>query len=663
MCLEHTDILAYRGLSQDINSRHSRSLSDLAVSVLQSLTRDMSYLSGDDWAKKYRLMGKGSNYIRWDSSLTPFLVDIANDLSSEDYDKRVVVVGKPSQVGGSELALNEVLRRIHIDPSGMLYYMENLGKVGSWSSERFSPALDQAPFNGVGMRRSGDRTDFPGGYIVLNGVNSSASLSSVTARFVVGDEVARYPYQIGGEGDFLTLARGRIKTFGGRGKILLVSTFVAKDVDEGAFYGYYLCGDQKEYFCPCPHCGHDYIWSLTTLEKKGDDFFMKCPECGGLTEDGDQRMDAVLHGHWEPTKERTVKDMTSYRINGFHIHPDWKPWSEFYYEWQDALVGRSSLAAFYNLVLGLPYEEESARKPDHLAIPAKMNAENYYRGTLPKRSILLLTMGIDVQQEYLEWEIKGWTENMTCYSIDRGRIESKIERRSFVIEAIRALMDADWNGMKIWIGCIDCGYKPSHVYAICENFPDHRDARRGKRGCLTPTRGTPTLVNEKLIVGEPGEKKRGRRSSAKYWRIGTDWSKRELYHVLHTDYTEGVSGRVYAPNDYPEDYYEELVSERIQTEKGKDGRTRQIFVLPSRTPNEALDLHVMNRVAAEILQVPYWSDEQLAELRRQNRKDRTETPEKKKPDADKVRKMEERREERRRRKSEMRQKKFFQKIT
>ena len=64
---------------------------------------------------------------------------------------------------------------------------------------------------------------FDGMYLALSGANSPASLSSRPIRFLLLDEVDKYPANAGKEADPISLARERTKTFSNK-KIAMVST-------------------------------------------------------------------------------------------------------------------------------------------------------------------------------------------------------------------------------------------------------------------------------------------------------------------------------------------------------------------------------------------------------------------------------------------------------
>ena len=69
---------------------------------------------------------------------------------------------------------------------------------------------------------------FPGGHLTLAGSNSSASLSARPVRYVLLDEVSRYPESIAGEGSPILLAKKRGVSFFNK-KIVQTSTPTVRD--------------------------------------------------------------------------------------------------------------------------------------------------------------------------------------------------------------------------------------------------------------------------------------------------------------------------------------------------------------------------------------------------------------------------------------------------
>ncbi len=87
----------------------------------------------------------------------------------------------------------------------------------------------------------------------MTGANSAVGLRSMPVRYLFLDEVDGYPLDVEGEGDAISLAEARTRTFARR-KILIVSTptIACASAVEREFEA----SDQRRYFVPCPHCDH-----------------------------------------------------------------------------------------------------------------------------------------------------------------------------------------------------------------------------------------------------------------------------------------------------------------------------------------------------------------------------------------------------------------------
>ena len=622
---EHITLFNNRGYSVDINERYTRTCSGVFTRAIADLTGDIEYVDGAEWARKHRRMGRGSNYSRWDPALNPFLKEIGEVISSPAKEHGVVVIGKAVQMGATEVLINEVLRRIHIEPTNILFYMENEDKVKNMVRNRFDVAIKQKPFREGSVTKNGLHRDFVDGSLYCFGSNSPSGMSSFEAQLVMGDEVVRYPDDIGGEGDFLQLAKGRVTTFGSRSKIVLASSFVSKLGRGRMFYNYYKLGDQRQYMCPCYHCGKFYLWSIELLKWVVDEngYGMQCPHCHKHTMDGDQRVECTLNGEWFSTEERSMDDVTSFRINGLVANRNFKDkeWFTMATNHERAIQGKIPIQTFYNVQLGLPYEDGEIVTPSNEEIPLKMNdvywlhrdseGDRLYE-IPPVDDILFLTMGVDVGSKKLDWEIKAWAPGYSCYSIDRGRIDHSVRNTQDCVDALRLIMHRRYGGIfRVWLCAIDSGYDTSYVYELCRAFPTYIKARQGVMGCMVPIKGSSTVYNEKLIKSMPGDvvkntsSKRVRKREGVYVVLGTDYAKRELYNTLNKNYQEEFEGKVYCPTDYPAEYYGELVAETMETDK----QGRPVFKVHGRsTKNEALDLHVYNRACLDLLGYPFDKD-------------------------------------------------------
>ena len=101
----------------------------------------------------------------------------------------------------------------------------------AWSKDRFSPMARDTPCltGKISDPKSRDGSNkilhkrFPGGHLTIVGANAPSGLASRPIRILLCDEVDRYPFSAGAEGDPVNLAKKRTVTFWNR-KIVLVST-------------------------------------------------------------------------------------------------------------------------------------------------------------------------------------------------------------------------------------------------------------------------------------------------------------------------------------------------------------------------------------------------------------------------------------------------------
>ena len=185
-----------------------------------------------------------------------------------------VVIMSSSQIGKSESILNMVGYHIDHDPAPIMVVMPTERDAETWSKDRFSPMARDTPClqGKIADPRSRDGNNkilhkrFPGGHLTIVGANAPSGLASRPIRLLLCDEVDRYPFSAGAEGDPVNLARKRTVTFWNR-KIVLVSTPTNKGASriEAAFEE----SDQRRFWVPCPTCGAEQLltWGQVKWDK------------------------------------------------------------------------------------------------------------------------------------------------------------------------------------------------------------------------------------------------------------------------------------------------------------------------------------------------------------------------------------------------------------
>jgi phage terminase large subunit GpA-like protein len=178
-----------------------------------------------------------------------------------DPDVEMVVVPKAAQTGWTTGFTGFVGSVIANDPCRILIAMPTQDEAEIWSKDRFEPNLAVTPAlrSKIKPAKSRDGNNkilhkrFPGGSVKIVGANSSTGLSSWPAKFAMCDEVDRYPLSAGGEGDPIALVRKRLQTWLRRGSTLGLGS-TPKVEQTSIIWHYYLLGDQRRWFAPCPRC-------------------------------------------------------------------------------------------------------------------------------------------------------------------------------------------------------------------------------------------------------------------------------------------------------------------------------------------------------------------------------------------------------------------------
>ena len=127
-----------------------------------------------------------------------------NTFTDNSIDRIVVVAS--SQVGKTETELNMLGYLIDQDPGPVMFVMPTVDNAEDFSKRRIDPMVrDTIPIRDKMRAARGTKSTtkkaFPGGMLTLTGSNSPASLASIPARYVFGDEIDRWSRDAGGEGD------------------------------------------------------------------------------------------------------------------------------------------------------------------------------------------------------------------------------------------------------------------------------------------------------------------------------------------------------------------------------------------------------------------------------------------------------------------------------
>ncbi|RWF52062.1 MAG: phage terminase large subunit family protein [Mesorhizobium sp.] len=540
-----------------------------------------------EWADKYRRLSSESSAEpgQWMTRRAEYQRGIMDAISDHGVDR--VVLMTSAQVGKTEILNNIVGFHISQDPSPILVMQPTLDMAETWSKDRLAPMLRDTPAlqDKVADPRSRDSGNtllhkrFNGGHVTVVGANSAAGLASRPIRVVLADEVDRYPASAGTEGDPLSLAIKRTSTFWNR-RIVMCSTPTIKGISriEAAWDE----SDQRHYHVACPHCQHEQrlVWSgVKWPDGKPQDALYHCEECGAGWSDAERRA-AIRWGKWKATRKSAVV--------GFHLNEIYSPWSsvaDMAVAFIAAKRSPETLKTWINTSLGETWEED-AEKVDGRSLLSRTE-------DLPAcpDQVLVVTCGIDVQDDRLEIEKVGWAPDEESWSLEHKIIYGDPSAPDLWKELDEYLLElterADGTELPVHSACIDSG--GHHTQAVYR-FVKDRVRRRvyAIKGMGGP--GRPVW---------PRYASKNNKGRINLFLIGVDAAKDAVYARLKIK----VPGPGYChfPKREPH-YFEQLTAEIVQTKYVKGFPTR-VYVLPGGMRNEALDCRVYAYAALQSLNV------------------------------------------------------------
>lgn len=458
-----------------------------------------------EWADKNRVLVSESSAEpgQWRTDRAPYQREIMDSFTQPGVWQIVIMAS--AQVGKSEIELNMMGEAIDNDPGPMLYIQPTDNVAQDYSKRRIAPMIAACPTlrNKVFKARSRDAANtitmktFPGGSLAIIGANSPADLASKPVRYIFMDEIDRFPRSAGTEGDPIELAERRTETFRHNRKIVKTSTPTIKgrsQIERG-----YMSGTQEEWHTECPYC---HTFSFITFkdihfekeefknEEGETDYHVTnvtwcCPVCQReIPEHKTKRCPAK----WVSKNPKALQNgIRSFRLNAF-MSP-WSDWKEICRKFLKCKDDPDQLRVFKNTILGESWEVRiKSGLEDKL-----YDRREHYDAEIPE-GVLVLTMGVDTQDNRLEYEVVGWDRNSQSWGIERGVIPGRADAPG-VWEEIDGLLDKEWerkNGMrmKILATFIDSGgHFTQEVYRECAKraskriWPIKGEGGEGKQYC------------------------------------------------------------------------------------------------------------------------------------------------------------------------------------
>ena len=599
----------------------------------EGLTPD-PLLSVSEWADRHRMLSSKASAEpgRWRTSRTPYLKDIMDCLSPASPVERVVFM-KAAQLGATEMGNNWIGYVIHHAPGPMMAVSPTVDMAKRNSKQRIDPLIEESPVLAelIAPARSRDAgntilaKEFRGGVLVMTGANSAVGLRSMPVRYLFLDEVDGYPLDVEGEGDAISLAEARTRTFSRR-KIFIVSTPTISGVS--AIEREYEASDQRRYFVPCPHCGHrqwlrfeQLRWQRGPEGSKPETAAYVCESCEQPIPEHHKSW-MLENGRWQATAPQNTGKTMGFHLSSLYSPVGWRSWKEIAAAWESAISKETgstgAIKTFKNTELGETWVEEG-EAPDWQRLLERR--EDYAVGTIPMGGMLLVG-GADVQKDRIEVSIWAFGRGKESWLVEH-RVIMGDTARADVWTALASLLGESWthaSGALVPLArlALDTGYATQEAYAFVRSCRDPRlMAIKGvARGAALV--GSPTAVDA-TVNG-----KRLRRGVKVFTVVGSI-AKLELYNNLRkgadveSDGTTPMfpTGFVHLPK-VDSEFLQQLCAEQLITRRDRNGFAQREWQ-KMRERNEALDCYVYARAAAAASGLDRFEERHWQELDRQLR--------------------------------------------
>lgn len=499
-----------------------------------------------------------------------------------------VTVMKSARVGFTKILNHTIGYYIHQDPCSIMVVQPTIDDAEGYSKEEIAPMIRDTPcLAGIVSESKSKETSntiltksYPGGTLGLVGANSPRGFRRVSRRVVLFDEVDGYPPSAGPEGDQIKLGIRRTEYFWNR-KIVAGSTPTIKDISR--IERMFESSDQRRYFVPCPTCGHfQYLkWpNIKWIENDPTTAHYECEKNKCVIPHSEKRR-MVEAGEWRATAPGNGKHA------GFHIWAAYSfspnsAWADLVAEFIEAKTDAESLKTFVNTVLGELWEEEYSAKVG--ADTLQSRAETYTPNVAPENS-LILTAGVDVQDNRFEISIYGWGAEEEAWCLahlelygDPALPEIWKQLDSILFAEYR---HEKYGKIRIFATAIDTGGHFTH-----ETYQWVR-ARRGKR--ILAIKGQ--AQRGKPAIGKPTKQDVDFRGQSLKWGVdlypvGSDTIKSVIYGRLK--HNAPGPGYIHFHAGLTPEFFKQITSEKQVTRYQKGFPIREWIKKPG-SRNEALD--------------------------------------------------------------------------
>ena len=383
-------------------------------------------------AEKYMQIEQAGNWVSYDNSTAPYLIEIMNMTQSREHTGLVFV--SSAQVGKTAMLLNVVSYNAMITGMDTMIVCQSSAAAGDFAIRRVDRMITHTPslkHEILPVRNSDNqkRKQFRNGMLLTLTHPSKNELSGKPVGCVLETDYDRMDDDIDGEGNAWGLGSKRTETFGSYAMTVaesspsravndpkkILDTHEAPDC--AGIIALYNQGDRRKWYWPCPSCDEYYTpqWELLRWDEKVGSHLeqartvrMECPHCQYQTHP-DERHGMQQWGEWRAAPGR-VTSTVSYWLEGTAAaFTTWVKLVERYLDAKktfDDTLDDTGLKKFFNTDLGRPYVPKTA-ETDRLPEVLMGRKDASLGERVVPEGVVSLLAAVDVQKNMWVVQVHG----------------------------------------------------------------------------------------------------------------------------------------------------------------------------------------------------------------------------------------------------------------
>lgn len=565
-----------------------------------------------EYADQFSVMtGSAAEKGRWNT--LPYQREILDAFT--DPTVETIAIMKSARVGWTKMLGVAVQFYSHQDPCPVMIVQPVKEDAEGYSKEEIKPLFEDTPvLRGLiceaKARNTASNTILlkqlaNGGLIDIVNAASGRSFRRKSRKVVLFDEVDAYPRL--DEGDPIKLGRNRADYYWDR-KIGLGGTPIFKG---GKTEEWFLRGDQRRYFVPCPYCLELQVLRWEQMRKEGEGAgAYECAHCAELIPHSRKRW-MVERGEWRATAKAQMPGLVSFHLWAGYSYSPAADWAVLVREHQEALEAMrrgdpDAMQTFHNTVLGIPWEDSLAGKLTGEGLARRRQyvdgGNGYEAGAVPD-GVLVITAGVDVQGgggtvgERLVLTVWGWGRGEEGWHLGHWEIDGDPQQPE-TLEQLDQIAATRWQRadgveLRLAMGGIDDGGIATHeIRDWCRSRASQWVPMKGahQKGKPLIGRGVAVDVNKK----NQGITKRG----VMLFHVGYDASVNHLQGRLRNE--QPGPGYLHLGQASTDQFLDELFPWKRMPKRDK-GQTVYQWVLPAGSRDEAGDCTRMAYAALQLV--------------------------------------------------------------